>query len=207
MVATPQRRLAWNEAKESAANCLKGNDAWDTLVQAYFENLEQNHPEATVTARFYNPCDLMMSLYRFAKFSAGDMLPTAEIVVTDKDALPFRIVLGVMVWNGKRVTNVAEVLPEDISSLFDLYLAGALNGGQWAFEEHLIAQHGLSYVLVECTPSREGGIVQQLIIDEGALRRRPFNEEGLKEFDAFYEAHRDYLNSLVENFDSFASFR
>ena len=108
MVATPQRRLAWNEAKESAANCLKGNDAWDTLVQAYFENLEQNHPEATVTARFYNPCDLMMSLYRFAKFSAGDMLPTAEIVVTDKDALPFRIVLGVMVWNGKRVTNVAE---------------------------------------------------------------------------------------------------
>jgi hypothetical protein len=205
MVATPQRGLAWNEAKENAAYCLNGNNAWGTLVQAYFEFIEQNHPEANVTARFYNPCDLMMSLYRIAKLNAGDMLPTAEIIVTDKDEVPFRIVLGVIVWNGKQVTEVAEVLPQDIPSLFDLYMAGALNGGQWAFEEHLIAQHGLSYTLMECTPSREDWLVQRLIIDDGALRRRPLNREGLKEFDAFYEAHRDYLNSLVENFDSFAS--
>ena len=143
-IATPQRRLAWKEAKENAEYCLRGNEAWQTLIRAYLEEIERDHPDATVTARIYNPCDLMRSLYRVAKLDRGDMLATAEIVVSDKDGSPFRIVLGAMVWNGKRVTDLADVLPEDVPTLFDLYVAGSVDGGPWAFEEHLIAQHGLS---------------------------------------------------------------
>ena len=207
MIATPQRRLAWNEAKANAAYCLKGNDEWASLVQAYLEELERRHPDATVTARFYNPCDLMMSLYRVAKLDVGDMLATAELMVSDKDGSPFRIVLGAMVWNGKQVTAVSEVLPEDVPTLFDLYMAGALDGGPWAAEEHLIAQHGLSYVMVECTPSVEGGVLKQLAIKDGALARLSVNEDELQDFGAFYRAHQGYLRSLVEDFDSWASLR
>jgi len=40
MIATPQRRLAWKEAKDNAEYCLKGNAAWRTLVLAYFDDIE-----------------------------------------------------------------------------------------------------------------------------------------------------------------------
>jgi hypothetical protein len=206
MIATPQRRLAWNEAKTNAAYCLKGNHAWESLVRAYLDEIERKNPYATVTARFYNPCNLMMSLYRVAKWDVGDMLATAEMMISDKDGTPFRMVLGAMVWNGKKVTAVREVLPDDVSTLFDLYMAGALDGGPWAAEEHLIARHGLSYVMVECTPSTEGGVLKQLVIKDGALTRLSVNEDELQDFGAFYRAHRGYLRSLVEDFDSWASF-
>jgi len=206
MIATPSRRLSWIEAKESAEYCLKGNEAWRTLVQAYFDDIERNHPDATVTARIYNPCNLMIGLYRLAKLNTGDSLPTAEIIVSSGDESPLRIVFGAMVWNGKRVTDVAEVLPEDVSTLSDLFFAGALEGGLWAAEEHLIAQHGLSYVLVECTHTPDGMALEQLVIDKGVLRRLQVNELGLKEFGAFYAAHQDYLKALVNDFDSWAMF-
>jgi hypothetical protein len=206
MIATPQRRLAWKEAKENAEYCLRGNEAWQTLIRAYLEEIERDHPDATVTARIYNPCNLMMSLYRVAKLDRGDMLATAEIAVSDKDGSPFRIVLGAMVWNGKRVTDVADILPEDVPTLFDLYVAGSVDGGPWVFEEHLIAQHGLSYVLVECTPTPDGLLMQQLVIENGALRRLQVNEHWLQEFGAFYIAHQDYLRAVVADFDSWASF-
>jgi hypothetical protein len=206
MIATPSRRLSWIEAKENAEYCLKGNEAWQTLVQAYFDDIELNDPDATVTARIYNPCDLMMGLYRLAKLSKGDCLPSAEIIVSSRDESPLRIVFGAMVWNGKRVTDVAEVLPDDIPTLFDLFSVGALGGGRWAFEEHLIAQHGLSYVLVELTLTPDGMVSEQLVIDEGVLRRLQVNELGLKEFGAFYAAHQDYRRALVNDFDSWATF-
>jgi len=206
MIATPSRRLSWIEAKENAGYCLKGNEAWQTLVQAYFDDIERNHPDTTVTARIYNPCDLMMGLYQLAKLSKGDWLPSAEIIVSSRDESPLRIVLGAMVWNGKRVTDVAEVLPDDVPTLFDLFSAGALDGGRWAFEEYLIAQHGLSYVLVELTPTPDGMVSEQLVIDEGVLRRLQVSELGLKEFGAFYAAHQDYLRALVKDFDSWATF-
>jgi hypothetical protein len=206
MIATPSQRLSWIEAKENAEYCLKGNEAWRTLVQAYFDDIERNHPDATVTARIYNPCNLMMGLYRLAKLNTADSLPSAEIIVSSRDESPLRIILGAMVWNGKRVTDVAEVLPEDVSTLSDLFLAGALEGGLWAAEEHLIAQHGLSYVLVECTPTPDGMVLEQLVIDDGVLRRLQVNELRLKEFGAFYSAHQDYLRALVNDFDSWAMF-
>lgn len=207
MIATPQRRLAWIEAKENADYCLKGNEAWRTMVQAYFDEVERSHPHATVTARIYNPCNLMMGLYRLAKSGVGDMLASAEIVVSDKDGSPLRIVLGAMVWNGKRVTDVAEVLPDDVLALSDLYMASVADGGPWFAEEHLIAQHGLSYVLLECMPTSDGVVMQQLAIENGALRRLQESEHGLEEFGAFYAAHQDYLKSLVTDFDSWASFK
>lgn len=206
MIATPRRRLSWIEAKENAKYCLTGNEAWRTLVQGYFEDIEQNHLDATVTAHIYNPCNLMMGLYRLEKLRAGDTLPSAEIVVSDKEGSPLRVVLGALVWNGKRVTDVADVLPDDVPTLFDLFVAGALDGGPWAAEEHLIAQHGLSYVLVECTPTPDGMIMKQLVIDGGALRRLQVNELGLEDFGAFYAAHQDYLKALVNDFDSWARF-
>ena len=206
MIATPSRRLSWTEAKENAEYCLTGNEAWRTLVHAYFDDIERNHPDATVTAKIYNPCNLMMGLYRLAKLNVGDSLPSAEIVVSSRDGSAVRIVLGAMVWNGKRVNDVAEVLPDDVSTLFDLFFAGALDGGPWAAEEHLIAQHGLSYVLVECTPTPDGMVLEQLVIDGGVLRRLQVGELGLENFGAFYAAHQDYLRALVNDFDSWAKF-
>ena len=73
-------------------------------------------------------------------------------------------------------------------------------------EEHLIAQHGLSYVLVEGAPTFDGMILQELVIQDGKLRRLQVNERGLEEFGVFYEAHQDYLRSLVSDFDSWANF-
>jgi hypothetical protein len=206
VIATPSRRLSWMEAKENAEYCLKGNEAWRTLVLAYFEDIERNHPDAMVTARIYNPCNLTMGLYRLAKLNLGDSLPSAEIIVSSKDGGALRVVLGAMVWNGKCVTNVAEVLPDDIPTLYDLFFAGAIDGGTWAFEEHLTAQHGLSYVLVECTHTSGGILLEQLVINEGALRRLKVNELGLEDFDAFCAAHQDYLRALVNDFDSWAVF-
>jgi len=207
MIATPSRRLSWMEAKENAEYCLRGNEAWRTLVQAYFEDIERNHPDATVTARIYNPCNLMMGLYRLAKLNSGDSLPSAEIIVSSRDGSPLRVVLGAMVWNGKCVTDVAEVLPDDIPTLYDLFFAGAIDGGTWAAEEHLIAQHGLSYVLVECIHTPDGMVLEQLVIDKNVLRRLQVNELGLAEFGAFYVAHQDYLRALVNDFDSWATFK
>jgi hypothetical protein len=206
MIGTPRRRRPWTEAKENAEYCLKGNEAWRALVRAYLEDIEENDPDATVTARIYNPCNLMMSLYRLAKFNAGDMLPSAEIVVSDNGGGPSRFVFGAMVWNGKLVTGIADVLPDDFETLFDLFTAGILDGGPWFAAEHLIAQHGLSYVLVECTPTPDDMKMEHLIIDGGSLRRLAVNQMGLKEFGAFYEAHQDYLKALVRDFDSWASF-
>jgi hypothetical protein len=206
MIATPRRRLSWMEAKENAEYCLTGNAAWLTLVPAYFDDIERNHPDATVTAKIYNPCNLMMGLYRLAKLSTGDSLPSAEIIVSSRDGSPLRIVLGAMVWNGKRVTDVAEVLPDDVPTLFDLFFAGALDGGPWAAEEHLIAQHGLSYVLVESTPTPDGIVMEQLVVDGGVLQRLQVSELGLEDFGAFYAAHQDYLKALVNDFNSWAMF-
>jgi hypothetical protein len=70
-----------------------------------------------------------------------------------------------MVWNGKRVTDVAEVLPEEVPSLCDLYVAATVDGGPWAAEERLIAQHGLAYVLVEGTPTSDGMAWEQLVLE------------------------------------------
>ena len=48
--------------------------------------------------------------------------------------------------------------------------------------------------------------MQQLVIENGALRRLQVNEHGLEEFGAFYIAHQDYLRAVVADFDSWASF-
>ncbi len=206
MIATPHRELAWAEAKENVEYCLIGNEAWRTLVRAYFEDIERNHPNATVTARIYNPCNLMMALYRLAKHGTGDALPSAEIVVSSEEGDLLRIVLGAIVWNGKRVSDIAEVLPADVPTLSDLYFASVVDGWPWASEEHLVTQHGLSYVLVEGTPTHEGMIPQQLVIQDGTLGRLQVNEQGLEDFGAFYVAHHDYLRALVTDFDSWAAF-
>lgn len=206
MIATPSRRLSWMEATRNAEYCLTGNEAWRTLAKAYFEDIERYHPDATVTAKIYNPCNLMMGLYRLAKLNVGDSLPSAEIVVSDKDGNPVRIVLGAMVWDGKRVTSVAEVLPDGVPTLFDLFLASALDGGTSAVEEHLIAQHGLSYFLVECTHTPDGMVLARLGIEAGVLRRVEVDELGLQDFGAFYATHKDYLKALVDDFDSWARF-
>jgi hypothetical protein len=206
MIATPRRGLSWTEAKESAEYCLTGNDAWRTLLRAYCEEIERNHPDATVTARIYNPCNLMMALYRLAKFETGDTLPSAEILVTAEEGHLLRIVLGAMVWNGKRVTDIAEVLPEEVPSLFDLYVAATVDGGPWAAEEYLAAQHGLAYVLVEGTPTSDGMAWEQLVLENGVLRRLEVNEQRLESFDGFCQAHQDYLRALVSDFDSWARF-
>jgi hypothetical protein len=205
MIATPQRRLAWNEAKTNAAYCLKGNDTWKSLVQAYLEEVQRDRPDATVTARFYNPCNLMMSLYRVAKLDVGDMIATADIVVSDKDGSPARMIAGALIWNGKNVKSVADVLPDECATLFDLYMAGAIDGGPWAFEEDLIAKHNLFYVMAECTPSSKGGVMARLLIEDGKLVRRPM-EEGWRSLNEFCASHQDYLTSLVEDFDSWARF-
>jgi hypothetical protein len=207
LIGTPRRQLSWTEAKENARYCLEGNGSWQSLVRAYLDEIELNDPDATVTARIYNPCNLMMGLYRLAKFGTDDSLASAEIVVTSNEGHPLRIVLGAMVWNGKRVANVSEVLPGDVATLFDLFLAGAMDGGPWADEEHLITQHGLSYVLIECTASPTRMRLQQLAIKSGVLRRLEFNEQELENFGAFCAAHQDYLRSLVENIDSWARFQ
>jgi hypothetical protein len=81
-----------------------------------------------------------------------------------------------------------------------------LDGGPRNAEEHLIAQHGLSYVLVEWTTSSDGIILKQLVIEGGTLRRCQFNEQELEAFGAFYIAHQDYLRALVDDFDSWACF-
>ena len=161
MIATPQRRLAWKEAKENAEYCLKGNDEWRTLIRAYLEEIERDHPDATVTARIYNPCNLMMGLYRLAKFNQGDMLATAEIVASDKDGSPLRIVLGAMVWNRKRVMDVTNVLPDNVPTLFDLYMAG----WPWAAEDNSLASRGLS-------PAHQRGAGGE-IYSRARHRRRP----------------------------------
>jgi hypothetical protein len=176
------------------------------MVLAYFDDIERNYPDATVTAKFYNPCNLMMGLYRLAKLKVGDSLPSAEIIVSSNGGSTVRIVLGAMVWNGKRVTDVADVLPDDVPTLFDLFSASALDGGIWTAEEHLIAQHGLSYVLVECTPTPDGMVSEQLVIDGSVLQRLRVSESGLEDFGAFYAAHRDYLRGLINDFDSWATF-
>lgn len=136
----------------------------------------------------------------------GSVVEVDSELARSADSHPLRIVLGVMAWNGKRVANVAEVLPDDVATLFDLFLAGAIEGGPWADEEHLIKQHGLSYVLVECTASLGAMILQQLAIKGGALRRLQFNEQELHDFGAFCAAHQDYLRSLVDNIDLWARF-
>ena len=206
MTATPHRELAWIEAKESAEYCLIGNEAWRTLIRAYFEDVERNHPGATITARIYNPCNLMMALYRLAKLGTGDALPSAEIVVSSEEGDIVRFVIGAMVWNGKRVSDIAEVLPAEAPTLSDLYFSSVLDGGPWAAEDHIVAQHGLSYVLVEGTPTHDGMVPQQLVIEDGRLRRLQVNEQGVADFAAFCDAHRDYLRALITDFDSWAGF-
>lgn len=206
MIATPQQRLAWGEAKENVKYCLIGNEAWRSLVRTYLDDIEVNHPDATVTARIYNPCNLMMALYRLAKLGKVDTLPSAEIVISSDEGNLIRIVLGRIVWNGKCVSNVGEVLPEGIPTLFDLYMASAVDCGPWVAEEHLIAQHGLGYILIECTPTCDRMVLQELVIRDGILRRFQVNERGHEDFGAFCEAHQDYLRSLVSDFDSWASF-
>ena len=70
-----------------------------------------------------------------------------------------------------------------------------------------MAQHGLSYVLVECTPTSDAMVSEQLVINGDVLQRRQVSELGLQDFAAFYAAHQDYLRALVNNFDSWAMFR
>jgi hypothetical protein len=206
MIATPSRRLPWMEAKKNVEYCLTGNEAWRTIVLAYFDDIERNYPDATVTAKFYNPCNLMMGLYRLAKLKVGDSLPSAEIIVSSNAGMTVRIVLGAMVWNGKCVTDVADVLPDDVPTLFDLFCSSAVDGGIWTAEEHLIAQHGLSYVLVESTPTPGAMVSEQLVINGDVLQRLQVSELGLQDFGAFYAAHQDYLRALVNDFDSWAMF-
>ncbi len=74
-------------------------------------------------------------------------------------------------------------------SLFDLYMASSVDGGPWAAEDDLIARHGLSYVLVECTPTPEGAVLQRLVIENNTMSRMKEDEQGLEEFGAFYAAH------------------
>ena len=49
-------------------------------------------------------------------------------------------------------------------------------------------------------------VLQQLVIEEGGLRRLQVSELGLEDFGAFYAAHQDYLRALVNDFDSWAMF-
>jgi hypothetical protein len=206
MVATPRRRLAWSEAGENGDYTLIGNETWRVILRQYLEEVELNHPDATVTARIYNPCNLMFALYRLAKYGAGDALPTAELVVSTADDSPIRVVLGALVWNGRCVSKPVDVLPEGVPTLFDLYIAGAANGGPWEAEEHLVAQHGLEYVLVEGVPASDKMTWRQLVVGPGTLRRVEINERKLESFGRFCEAHQNYLQSLVNDFDSWAIF-
>jgi hypothetical protein len=104
-----------------------------------------------------------------------------------------------MGWNGKRVTDVAEVLPEEIPSLAISMSSMAAHG---AAEERLIEQHGLAYVLVEGTPTSDGMAWEQLVLENGVLQRLEVNEQGLQSFGGFYQAHQDYLRAVVNDFDS-----
>jgi hypothetical protein len=206
MVATPRRTLAWAEAVESADYTLLGNEAWRTLFRQYFEEIEKEHPGAIVTARIYNPCDLMKGLYRLAKLQTGDTLPTAELVVSLANESPARVVFGALVWNGHCVRTLREVLPDEMSTLFDLYMAGAIDGGPWAAEEHLVAQHGLEYDLVEGELISGEITWRRLIMDSGTMQRVEVGDRRLESFCHFYEAHQHYLEALVRDFDSWAFF-
>lgn len=206
MIATPRRALSWREAKDNAEYCLTGNEAWRTLVRAYFDEVERSHPEAIITAQIYNPCNLMMALYRLAKFGTGDALPSMQVLVSGEDSGLVHIVLGAMVWNGKRVADPADGLPDGVPTLFDLYAAGSVDGSPWAAEEHLVAEHGLVYVLVEGTPIDDGMAWEQLVFEDGVLRRLQVSEGKLESFAEFYEMHQDYLHAVVEDFDSWARF-
>ena len=148
----------------------------------------------------------MMWLYRLAKLQTGDTLPSAELIVSLQNDSPARVVFGALVWNGRCVRTIAEVLPDEVPTLFDLYMAGAIDGATWRAEEHLVAKHGLEYVMVEGELISGDMTWRQLIMDSGRLQRVEVTDRKLENFAFFYEAHQDYLQTLVRDFDSWASF-
>ncbi len=203
MCATPRRRLSWIEIKQNSQYCLIGNEAWSTLIHTVLEDIERNDPSATVTARIYNPGDLLMGLYRLAKHHSTDSLPSAEIVISTEGGAPPRIICGSLAWNGKQVHNIVEVLPDGSPTLFDLYFASAIDSGPWAVNDYIVAQHGLSYVLIEYRFESGATVMEQLVIRDGAIERRSFTQMGLA---AFCVAHQLYLQALVVDVDSWARF-
>jgi hypothetical protein len=206
MVGTPRRALSWSEAREQAEYCLRGNSAWQAGFRAYFDEIERNWPAAVVTARVYNPCNLLIGLYRLSKFGAAEYLPAAEMVVSSASGEVVRLIRGLLVWDGTQVTDLGHLLPPEIPTLFDLFFATAVEGGPWALEDDLLARHGLSCVLVEGEPNAEGIEWAQLCFENGVIRRTSWNDRQVESFHRFCEAHLSYFTKLIADFDSWAAF-
>jgi hypothetical protein len=204
LLATPERKLAWAEARTQADYCLTGTEFWRLGYRAYLDEIESETPSATVTAYIFNPCDLFMTLLRLAKGQAWAS-PRLQIVVSDLPGNVLRVVQGIVSWNGNPAEGLpAEYLPPEFPTLFDLYFATHIDGGPWSQEEYIAERHGISYDLVELDYERETS--GRLCLEEGKLVRRGVQPEHLRTVPDFVESNPQYVSRLLEDFSSWAKF-
>jgi len=200
-ITSPKLKSSWRDVSDKVLQCVQGIKVWEVAVSALLNTIEQDAPEADVAIRVYCPCDFMMSMFQLVRHDDAHYMPSIEIVYKSNEIT--HVLNGIIVWDGVTYPENPEGIIRDLggSDWWAYYLMRNVP----EYEEQIVSKHGLSYAATEWSlgNSAQG---HWLEISDDALRRIPIDDVRYKPFQEFLNQNREYLQHLVECFETTAYF-
>ncbi len=175
---TPQYEASWSKLRANLRVCLLGSGPWEQIVELFLDEVEATDPRAHIEIAAFNPCDLLMALYKAVSEDSPFYFPTLLIIVTPSSASQRRALIGFLSWDGVTCPgSFAELVSSYFESdLFYYFLRRHFNE-LWQLEQALADEHGLSYTLEEVEIEGDDPVVssRRTVVDyAGVLQREPF---------------------------------
>lgn len=195
--SSPRFEASWESLRTDLPRVLEGNKGWADIVPRYIDEIAAKCPTASVSVSIYNPANLLMALYWIAWNEDYSKCPTLEIIIEDKATKVIRILLGILVWNGREIRATPEEIIERVYGDLEHWLVSISFGSTAENESAALSAHNLASFCVEWQfeGGRETGPIE-VLVENGDLCRRTFNDESHRPFGEFCAENSDYLADL-----------
>lgn len=204
---SPRFAAAWNECKTKADGALIGYSPWQKIYRPYLDDIEKQHPNASISVSIFNPVDLLFQLYSFVAKQEICYIPHFQIEVEDLTKSYRSIAISSWTWDGvTKPPPPKKILTEMFGEPFNYIMCRHL-GMLDQYYENLLRIHGFSMPILEIQKiaEAESGFLlnaenDQLIRTSCSISHPP----GLGLL-AFLESNHEYMQKLIEFVDEYTT--
>lgn len=193
-LCSPRLGPVWRQFKEDLSLALAGMPNWERILPKFLCEIGQN---SSVSASVFNPGNLMMTLYWIAWAKDFSKCPHLEVVVEEPNQKRVRILVSLLSWNGKIITESPSKMVDKIFGDLDHWMAAQHFHETHLHEAKALKLHQLSARTVEFTYNqKEPAEPKELLLVGNDLSRKEIDVETLREMDQFAKGNEDYLSQL-----------
>lgn len=201
--STPAHKKHWNSAVENSKYTLIGNNDWIKIIDWFSSSIELLSTRSEVSFIFFNPSNIIGSLYKFYNTGQPSYLPHFEIVVVSEDGTKTCLLSGHITWDGTVVDkNIETIIKPFFMDPFD-FLISMHQGSVYEYDSLIMKRIGLRYsqYLVKFIDGKRSEI-SSISIENGEVLLNDADAFSNKTIKEYISKNKEFILSLCNMIDS-----